>query len=47
MSFEVPENVQPIRERVRQFIESEVYPVESVLEDRGSQASREAMQRTA
>ena len=44
MSFEVPENVQPIRERVRQFIESEVYPVESVLEDRGSQASREAMQ---
>ena len=43
MSFEVPEHVQPIRERVRRFIETEVYPVESVLEERGSEASREAI----
>ncbi|MFP6628828.1 MAG: acyl-CoA dehydrogenase family protein [Myxococcota bacterium] len=43
MSFEVPEHVQPIRERVRRFIETEVYPVESVLEERGSEASHEAI----
>jgi alkylation response protein AidB-like acyl-CoA dehydrogenase len=43
MSFEVPEHVQPIRERVRRFIESEVYPAESVLDERGSDASRETM----
>ncbi|MFP6622429.1 MAG: acyl-CoA dehydrogenase family protein [Myxococcota bacterium] len=43
MSFEVPEHVQPIRERVRRFIETEVYPVESALEERGSEASREAI----
>ncbi len=43
MSFEVPEHVQLIRERVRQFIESEVYPAESVLDERGSDASRETM----
>jgi len=44
MSFEVPEHVQPIRERVRQFIETEVIPLESVLDERGSQASNQAMQ---
>ena len=44
MSFEVPENVQPIRERVRRFIESEVYPVESVVEERGSDQARDAIQ---
>ena len=43
MSFEVPEHVQPIRERVRRFIETEVYPVESALEERGSEASRQAI----
>ncbi|MEE2673006.1 MAG: acyl-CoA dehydrogenase family protein [Myxococcota bacterium] len=43
MSFEVPEHVQPIRERVRQFIEAEVYPVESALEERGSEASSDAI----
>ena len=43
MSFEVPEHVRPIRERVRQFIETEVYPVESLLDERGSEASGKAM----
>ncbi len=35
MSFEVPEHVRPIRDRVRAFIEERVYPVESVLDQRG------------
>jgi alkylation response protein AidB-like acyl-CoA dehydrogenase len=34
MSFEVPEHVRPIRQRVRQFIEEKIYPVESVLDRR-------------
>ena len=36
MSFEVPEHVRPIRARVRQFIEERVYPVESILDERGN-----------
>jgi alkylation response protein AidB-like acyl-CoA dehydrogenase len=35
MSFEVPEHIRPIRERVRRFIEEKVYPVESILVERG------------
>src|SRR5262245_42283479 len=34
MTFEVPEHVRPIRQRVRQFIEEKIYPVESVLDRR-------------
>ncbi len=33
MSFEVPEHVRPIRERVRRFIEERIVPVESLLDD--------------
>jgi alkylation response protein AidB-like acyl-CoA dehydrogenase len=36
MSFEIPERVQPIRAAVLQFIEERVYPVEHVLEERGT-----------
>jgi alkylation response protein AidB-like acyl-CoA dehydrogenase len=36
MSFEVPEHVRPVRARVRQFIEERVYPVESILDERGN-----------
>src|SRR5262245_2908882 len=35
MTFEVPEHVRPIRQRVRQFIEEKIYPVESILDRRG------------
>jgi alkylation response protein AidB-like acyl-CoA dehydrogenase len=34
MSFEVPEHIRPLRERVKRFIEERVYPVESELDDR-------------
>ena len=34
MSFEVPEHVIPIRERVRDFIEERIYPVEQQLDER-------------
>ena len=43
MSFEVPEHVRPIRERVRRFIEDEVYPAEGVLDERGSESAGETM----
>ena len=35
MSFEVPEHVRPIRERVQRFIEERIYPVEHMLDERG------------
>jgi acyl-CoA dehydrogenase len=44
MSFEVPEHVRPIRQRVRRFIEERIYPVESVL-DRGDGEARTTMRR--
>jgi alkylation response protein AidB-like acyl-CoA dehydrogenase len=31
-TFDVPEHVRPIRERVRRFIEERIYPVEHVLD---------------
>ena len=34
MSFEIPENVRPIREKVLRFVEDEVYPVEAAVEER-------------
>ncbi len=43
MSFEVPEHDRPIRERVRRFIEDEVYPAEGVLDERGSESAGETM----
>ena len=45
MSFEVPEHVLPIRERVRRFIEEEIYPVENDFETRGSEQSQETLRR--
>ncbi|MBM4269671.1 MAG: acyl-CoA dehydrogenase [Deltaproteobacteria bacterium] len=42
MSFEVPEHVRPIRQRVRQFIEERVYPLEDVLHA-GGDAGRDAL----
>jgi acyl-CoA dehydrogenase len=45
MSFEVPEQVRPIRACVRRFIEEKVYPVEQVLDDRYSDESQQTMRR--
>ena len=45
MSFEVPEHVTPIRERVREFIETRIYPVEQQLDERNDAESRATMQR--
>jgi acyl-CoA dehydrogenase len=44
MSFDVPEHVRPIREKVRRFIEERIYPVEAVI-DRGGDESWATMQR--
>jgi alkylation response protein AidB-like acyl-CoA dehydrogenase len=38
VSFDVPEHVRPIREKVRRFVEERVYPAEAVL-DRGDDES--------
>jgi alkylation response protein AidB-like acyl-CoA dehydrogenase len=43
MSFQVPEHVKPIRAAVQQFVEEKVYPVEHILEERGSDEGRRAM----
>lgn len=45
MSFAVPEHVQPIRARVRAFVEERVYPVEPLLDDAHSDEARVTMQR--
>ena len=45
MSFEVPEHVRPVRERVRQFIEERIYPVEAQLEVRGDPQAGVVMRR--
>jgi alkylation response protein AidB-like acyl-CoA dehydrogenase len=36
MTFTVPEHIRPIRARVREFIEQRIYPVERVLDQRGT-----------
>jgi acyl-CoA dehydrogenase len=43
MSFEIPERVRPIRERVQRFIEDRIYPVEHILEERSDDESRAAL----
>jgi alkylation response protein AidB-like acyl-CoA dehydrogenase len=43
MSFEVPEHVRPIREKVRGFIEEQVYPQEALLEGGPEDEARAAM----
>jgi alkylation response protein AidB-like acyl-CoA dehydrogenase len=45
MSFEVPEHVRPIRQRVREFIEERIYPVEHILEERADEESRQTLRR--
>jgi len=49
MSFEVPEHVRPVRTRVREFIETHVYPLEQLLDRRhdpdATTAMRELMAR--
>ena len=45
MSFEVPEHVRPIRQRVRAFIEEKIYPVETQLEQRRDPAAGALMRR--
>ena len=43
MAFQVPEHVMPIRAAVQEFIESKVYPVEEILEERGTAESKKVM----
>jgi alkylation response protein AidB-like acyl-CoA dehydrogenase len=43
VSFDIPESVRPIRERVRRFIEDRIYPVEHILEERNDDESRAAL----
>jgi alkylation response protein AidB-like acyl-CoA dehydrogenase len=43
MSFQVPDHVKPIRAAVERFIEEKIYPVESILEERGTEESRSTM----
>jgi acyl-CoA dehydrogenase len=45
MSFEVPEHVRPIRERVRRFVEERVYPVETLLDERADAEAQATMRR--
>jgi acyl-CoA dehydrogenase len=45
MSFEVPQHVVPIRQRVQQFIEERIYPVEQLLDERGDAEGRATMRR--
>ena len=45
MSFEVPEHVRPIRERVRRFIDERIDPVESILDDRSNPEAGDTLRR--
>jgi alkylation response protein AidB-like acyl-CoA dehydrogenase len=45
MSFEVPEHVRPVRDRVRRFIEERIYPVEAQLDERGNAQGRVLLRR--
>ena len=43
MSFEVPDHVKPIREKVIRFVEDEVYPAEPAVEDRDTPEAGEVL----
>ncbi len=43
MTFQVPEHVKPVRAAVQSFIEEKVYPVEHILEERGTAEARGVM----
>jgi alkylation response protein AidB-like acyl-CoA dehydrogenase len=45
MSFQIPESVLEIRERVRRFVEQKCYPAEPLVEDRADEEGRAAMRR--
>ncbi|HME92079.1 MAG TPA: acyl-CoA dehydrogenase family protein, partial [Myxococcaceae bacterium] len=45
MSFEIPEHVRPIRDRVLRFVEQQVYPAEAQIEDGHADEARAAMRR--
>lgn len=45
MSFEIPESVRPVRERVTRFIEERIYPVEHILEGRAEEEGRATLRR--
>jgi alkylation response protein AidB-like acyl-CoA dehydrogenase len=45
MSFQIPESVREIRERVRRFVEEKCYPAEPAVEDRGDEEGRAVMRR--
>ena len=45
MSFEIPEHVRPIRDRVLRFVEQQVYPAEAQIENGHAEEARAAMRR--
>jgi alkylation response protein AidB-like acyl-CoA dehydrogenase len=45
MSFQIPESVREIRERVRRFVEEKCYPAEPLVEDRADEEGRAALRR--
>jgi acyl-CoA dehydrogenase len=45
MSFEIPEHVRPIRDRVLRFVEQQVYPAEALIENGHAEEARAAMRR--
>ncbi|MEX2015546.1 MAG: acyl-CoA dehydrogenase family protein [Candidatus Hydrogenedentales bacterium] len=45
MLFEAPEQIRPLRDKVRAFIEERVYPVEDVLDDRHHPDAEPTMRR--
>src|SRR5262245_35636596 len=45
MSFQIPERVREIRERVSRFVEEKCYPAEPAVEDRGDEEGRNVMRR--
>jgi len=45
MSFEIPEHVRPIRDRVLRFVEQQVYPAEAQIEDGHAEEARATMRR--
>ena len=43
MSFQIPDHVQEIRERVRRFVEEKCYPAEPLVEERDDERGREVV----
>lgn len=45
MTFDVPEHVKPIRDKVENFVEQQVYPVEHLLDDRESPEAQDTLRK--